>query len=121
MNYTETFNDFATRVTPFDLALYAGAALVLFVLFQDKLGPFGTYVTNLLNKVSLPKVGGDTISTVISPAKNVNKEDVFFQLVQSWKTTRDLAAKSNCGEAVKVADQMFPFLSPKSCDNTETK
>lgn len=115
MNYTETFNDFASRVTTFDLALYAGAALVLFVLFQDKLGPVNTFVRNLLGKVSLPNVG-----ETVSPTVN-NKEDVFFELMHSWKQTRDLAVKGGCAEAVKVADQMFPFLSPKSCENTETK
>ena len=40
MNYaTESFNDFASRIGPTDLALYAGAALVLFVLFKDKMSP----------------------------------------------------------------------------------
>jgi hypothetical protein len=118
MNYTETFNDFASRVTTFDLALYAGAALILFVLFQDKLGPVNTFVRSLLQKVSLPKVPSITNSSpsVVVP----NKEDLFFQLMHSWKQTRDLAVRSNCTDAVKVADQMFPFLSPNACGSTQT-
>jgi hypothetical protein len=44
-----------------------------------------------------------------------NNEDVFFKLIVSWKQTRDLAVQSGCVEAVKVADQMFPFLSPNVC------
>jgi hypothetical protein len=55
----------------------------------------------------LPKVVGE------------NKDDVFFKLVVSWKQTRDLAEKSGCSEAVKVADQMFPFLSPNVCAQKE--
>lgn len=118
MNYTETFNDFASRVTTFDLALYAGAALILFVLFQDKLGPVSTFVNNLFQKISLPKIPSTTNSS--PPSINVNKEDLFFQLMHSWKQTRDLAVRSNCTEAVKVADQMFPFLSPNACDSTKS-
>ena len=118
MNYTETFNDFASRVTTFDLALYAGAALILFVLFQDKLGPVSTFVNNLLQKISLPKIPASTNSSPSSVG--VNKEDLFFQLMHSWKQTRDLAFRSNCTEAVKVADQMFPFLSPNACDSTKS-
>jgi hypothetical protein len=117
MNYTETFNDFASRVTTFDLALYAGAALILFVLFQDKLGPVKGFINNLLQKVSLPKVPGSTSNAV---SNVVNKEDLFFQLMHSWKQTRDLALRSNCTEAVKVADQMFPFLSPNACGSTQS-
>ncbi len=47
--------------------------------------------------------------------ETTDKEDVFFKLVVSWKQTRDLAVASGCDEAVKVADQMFPYLSPVVC------
>ena len=43
MNYTETFQEFASKVGPMDLALYAGVGLVLWVLFKDKLSPVQTY------------------------------------------------------------------------------
>ena len=42
-------------------------------------------------------------------------ENLFFDLVVSWKQTRDLAQKSGCKKAVEVADQMFPYLSPTIC------
>jgi hypothetical protein len=46
---------------------------------------------------------------------SASKEDLFFKLVVSWKQTRDLAVESGCDDAVKVADQMFPYLSPTVC------
>ena len=44
------------------------------------------------------------------------KEDVFFELITSWKKTRDLAVKAQCTEAIRVADEMFPYLSPVVCN-----
>lgn len=126
MNYTETFNEFASKSTPLDLALYAGLGLILWVLFKDKLTPVQKFILDLTKKVYpgnssnfhvLPSVPD------ISLPKSVVKEDVFFKLVASWKQTRDLAVQSNCVEAIKVADQMFPFLSPTACldQPTQTK
>ena len=39
MNYTESFDEFASRLGPTDLALYAGAGLIISILFKDKLSP----------------------------------------------------------------------------------
>ena len=40
MNYmTQSFEEFSKSLGPTDLALYAGAALVLWVVFKDKLSP----------------------------------------------------------------------------------
>lgn len=111
MNYTESFNDFASRVGPTDLALYAGAALVIYVLFKDKLSPIQSFLVDLFKKV---KAKNPVPSVASSP-----KEDVFFALVNSWKQTRDLAVKSGCEEAVKTADQMFPYLSPSVCSQKD--
>lgn len=120
MNFTESFEQFSSKLTTTDLALYAGVGLVLWVLFKDKLSPVQKLVIDLVNRVkgsvSSPKVD----SVVVPEVKPVvvteeNKEDVFFKLVVSWKQTRDLAVKSGCAEAVKVADQMFPYLSPVVC------
>lgn len=123
MNYaTESFSDFASRVGPTDLALYAGAALVLFVLFKERMSPVQKIVGELLNKaktllgnksnsVVVPEIKLPAVSNLPSPT-----EDTFFKLVVSWKQTRDLASQLNCSEAVKVADQMFPYLSPNSCE-----
>lgn len=124
MNYTESFGEFASKVTPTDLALYAGAGLVLWVLFKEKLSPVQEFLVNLVDKAKRNIVKKSTPSTivldndgrVIPPVvSNVDKEDVFFKLVVSWKQTRDLAVASGCDEAVKVADQMFPYLSPVVC------
>lgn len=125
MNYaTESFSDFASKVGPTDLALYAGAALVLFVLFKDKMSPVQKIISDLVNKAKT-LLGRPT--SIVSETKlplvtnsvstsDTNTEDTFFKLIVSWKQTRDLAAKLNCSEAVKVADQMFPYLSPNSCE-----
>lgn len=113
MNYAQSFEEFSKSVSATDLALYAGAGLILFVLFKDKLSPVQTMVNDLINKVKNKTVSSPLVtSTVLSSPKN---EDVFFDLVTSWKQTRDLAVKSGCSEAIKVADQMFPYLSPSVC------
>lgn len=127
MNYTETFDQFASKVSTLDLALYAGLGLVLYVLFQDKLSPIQKIIGDLLNKFTskpvLSKLPVTPDVSVPSKISEVKKEDIFFKLVASWKQTRDLAVQSNCVEAVKVIDQMFPFLSPEACSNKieETK
>lgn len=125
MNYaTESFSDFASRIGPTDLALYAGAALVLFVLFKDRMSPVQKIVGDLINKTK-NLLGNKSNLTVVPEVKlpvvtnntpTSAKEDTFFKLIVSWKQTRDLAAQLNCSEAVKVADQMFPYLSPNSCE-----
>jgi hypothetical protein len=122
MNFTESFDQFASRLSSMDLALYAGIGLVLWVLFKDKLSPvqkllgdlMGKVKSNLKNKESsvVPVLVPEVKPVVVSDA---TKEDTFFKLVVSWKQTRDLAVQSGCDEAVKVADQMFPFLSPNVC------
>ena len=130
MNFTESFQEFSSRLTPTDLALYAGVGLVLWVLFKDKLSPVQKLLVSLGEKikgliqpksVTLPSVDVPKINPVVLPkSSNDSKDDVFFKLVVSWKQTRDLAEQSGCAEAVKVADQMFPFLSPNVCKK-ETK
>lgn len=121
MNYTETFDQFATRVGPTDLALYAGAGLILFVLFKDKLSPVQKFLGEFIDKFktasSLKPVS--PVAVVVPTVKPVitSKEDLFFKLVVSWKQTRDLAEECGCGQAIKVADQMFPYLSPVVCSS----
>ncbi|NBU33467.1 hypothetical protein EBZ38_13805 [bacterium] len=131
MNFTESFQEFSSRTTPTDLALYAGVGLIVWVLFKDKLSPvtnlFNTVVSQIkklisANTVALPVVSVPKVDPVVVPkTDNLNKDDVFFKLVVSWKQTRDLAEKSGCSEAVKVADQMFPFLSPNVCSKKEDR
>lgn len=114
MNYTQSFEEFSRSVSSTDLALYAGVGIVLWVLFRDKLSPVQKLVTDMLGKL---KNNVPSVATTLKPTstKVVNNE-VFFDLVSSWKQTRDLAVRGGCEEAVKVADQMFPYLSPSSCD-----
>jgi hypothetical protein len=121
MNFTESFQEFSSRLSTTDLALYAGVGLVLWVLFKDKLSPVQKLLAGLVEKfkggsanTSLPVVNVPSVSPVVVPKKG-DAEDTFFKLVVSWKQTRDLAVQSGCSEAVKVADQMFPFLSPNVC------
>lgn len=112
LDYTQSFEEFASSLGPTDIALYAGVALVLWVLFKDKLNPVKSFVNDLFSRLSSlinKRVSSDSSSV------SVNKQDLFFKLVSSWKQTRDLAVRSGCSEAVKVADQMFPFLSPTGC------
>lgn len=119
MNYTESFQEFATKVGPTDLALYAGVGIVLWVLFKDKLSPVQQLLGNLVEKLkgANPLKPVTPVAVVVPNVKPVvtTKEDIFFKLVVSWKQTRDLAAECGCSEAVKVADQMFPYLSPVVC------
>ena len=121
MNYTESFQEFASKVGPMDLALYAGAGIVLWVLFKEQLSPVQKFLGDLVNKVKgvvpskIVNVNPVAVPVVSTKTESSNKEDVFFQLVVSWKQTRDLAVASGCDEAVKVADQMFPYLSPVVC------
>ena len=127
MNFTESFQEFSSRLSTTDLALYGGVGLVLWVLFKDKLSPVQKLLSGLVEKmkgaspnVSLPVVNVPSVSPVVLPKKN-DVEDTFFKLVVSWKQTRDLAVQSGCSEAVKVADQMFPYLSPNVCQQNEDK
>ena len=127
MNFTESFQEFSSRLSTTDLALYAGVGLVLWVLFKDKLSPVQKLLMGFVDKMkgvnggsSLPVVNVPSVSPVVVP-KTSDAEDTFFKLVVSWKQTRDLAVQSGCAEAVKVADQMFPFLSPNVCKKNEDK
>lgn len=119
MNYAETFEEFASKVGPMDLALYAGAGLILWVLFKEKLSPVQVFLSGLVDKFKnvSPLKSVSPVAAVVPTVKPVvtSKEDIFFKLVVSWKQTRDLAAECGCSEAVKVADQMFPYLSPVVC------
>lgn len=113
MNYvTQSFQEFSSSLGPTDLALYAGAAVVLWILFKDKLSPVQKLLVGVVDKVKT--LVAKKTNSVVAPSCNQN-QDLFFQLIESWKRTRDLAVQSNCDQAVKVADEMFPFLSPTAC------
>ena len=124
MNYAQSFDEFASSLGPTDIALYAGVAIVAWVLFKDRLNPVTALVSGLVDKVKgllnnsnavvKPTVPAATNDTKVPQVSN--KEDIFFELVTSWKKTRDLAVRAECVEAIKVADQMFPYLSPVVCN-----
>jgi hypothetical protein len=128
MNFTETFNEFSSRLGPTDLALYAGVGVVLWVLFKDQLSPIQKLILDFVNKLKNKHSNNtdsnfaDKIKEIVDSSKEqVEDTNLFFDLVVSWKQTRDLAEKSGCKKAVEVADQMFPYLSPMVCDDITAK
>ncbi len=119
MNFTQSFEQFSSSLKPGDLVLYAGIGVVLWVLFKDKLSPVQKLLLTVVDKVkSVTKTKSGVSSIILPDRTTLSKTDdnaLFFELVQSWKQTRDLALKSGCSEAVRVADEMFPHLSPDVC------
>lgn len=122
MNFTQSFEEFSSSLKPADLVIYAGIGIVLWVLFKEKLSPVQKVLLSIIDKAksltSQSPVTNDKPFIVLPNNTTITKTDdnsLFFQLVESWKQTRDLAEKSGCQEAVKVADDMFPFLSPNVC------
>lgn len=123
MNFTDSFQDFSSKLNSTDLALYAGVGLVLWVLFQNKLSPVQSFLNATINKVKELLSNNKNYKPVEVSKPVINKgnkeEDIFFRLVVSWKQTRDLAEASGCKKAVEVADQMFPYISPMVCIKEE--
>lgn len=116
MNFTETFSEFSSRLGTMDLALYLGAGIIIWVLFKDKLSPVQKIILDTINGI---KGGVSSVPALPKTEIKLNKKDLFFDLVVSWKQTRDLAVKSGCSKAIEVADQMFPYLSPEVCSDKE--
>jgi hypothetical protein len=123
MNFTEALENFTTTSPKLDILLYIGVLLVVYTLFKEKLEPVKNYILQLFNSTKSKTVNAvkDTVSTITTPPKTEDSSAVFFDLIKSWKQTRDLAVKSKCSEAVKVIDQMFPYLSPTVCSSIEEK
>jgi hypothetical protein len=130
--FTVNYDEFSKGMNSTNLLLYAGIGLAVFVLFnKDPLNYAKSVVDFIKSKLSgvtrsvTPLVITDTATDpklpVSLPAYEPSKDELFFTLIESWKKTRDLAVKTNCTEAVKVADQMFPFLSPNGCKKIEEK
>lgn len=120
MNLTQSFEEFSSGLAPMDLALYAGIGIILWVLFKDKLSPVQKIVKDIVDKVkkNTPAVP-ELPNFVKEKVKSEDDSKLFFDLVVSWKQTRDLAEKSGCQKAIEVADQMFPYLSPTICQPKE--
>jgi hypothetical protein len=126
MNFTESFDSFSKSITPTDIMVYAGIGIIVWVLVKDKLPTTPNPLQNIVNKIkelfNSYNLSNKAISPKPLPQQVIvsEEEDTFYKLIASWKETRDLAVKSGCEQAVKVADQMFPYLSPNVC-NTENK
>lgn len=123
MNFTESFQEFAGRLGPTDIALYGGAGIILWILFKDQLVTLPKIIMDFVNKV---KNHQKIIPPITSPINNdiivdSNIDGLFFDLVVSWKQTRDLAHKSGCLKAVEIIDSAFPHLGPNNCLSTEDK
>ena len=131
--FTVNYDEFSKGMNSTNLLLYAGVGLAIFVLFnKDPLNYAKSIVGLIKSKLSgvknsvTPLVITNTTAPSIPMAPTtyepeLSKDELFFALIESWKKTRDLAVQTNCSEAVKVADQMFPFLSPNGCKKIEEK
>lgn len=119
MNFTESFQEFSSRLTTTDLMVYGGAGLVIFILFKDKLSPFTSTVYKLYEQL-ISKIK-PTVSPVVTVVSNnavaSNNDNAFIELIHNWKTTRDCAQKMGCSKAVEVLDTVFPYLSPNTCQS----
>lgn len=126
MNFTQSFEEFSSSLEPMDLALYAGAGIIIWVLFKDRLSPVQKLVTDAIASLKeyfsdLKKEKDQPMIKVPEHLKDapVEAQNLFFDLVVSWKQTRDLAERSGCSKAVQVADEMFPYLSPTVCKDKQ--
>lgn len=129
MNYSQSFEEFSSGLGPTDLALYAGIGVVLFILFKDKMSPVQKFLLETLNSAKESVVDftkPDETVVVKVPVPSAPKvpekilsndpNSVFFQLVASWKKTRDLSKEYKCDEATQKLDEVFQYLSPTVCN-----
>ena len=78
MNFTQTFEEFSSGLGPTDLALYAGAGIVLWILFKDKLSPVQEAILKIVKGIK-SKLGDIDLPTPSIPgldevAKNVPED-----------------------------------------------
>ena len=106
----EALDNFGAGLSTRDVMLYAGVAVVVYILFQDKVNAVVKTVIEKVKKVKTPKLPIDTGLFDNEPA---TQDDIFFDLIKSWKQTRDLAEDYGANQAVVIADEMFPHLVPK--------
>ena len=117
MNYVEEF--FAKTSTNLDIALYAGVLIIGYVLFKDKISPIKQHIIDIVKKITTRKsVAKDDQDITIEEVRDEDSK-VFFNLVKSWKQTRDLAEDYGATKAVEIADEMFPYLVPTEDLNNE--
>lgn len=116
MNFS--LDNFGAGLKTMDLVLYAGVALVVYVLFQEKIHTLLDQLKDKIKNVKTPQL--PSIDTgIFDDIEPQTQDDIFFQLIMSWKQTRDLAEEYGADKAVKIADEMFPHLVPKEDTNEE--
>ena len=109
--FTQSFDDFSAGLSTTDLFLYAGAGLLVYFLFQDKLDGLKSWVMDLVSKTK------NTTNKPVSPVvqntrlKPNSSADPFVELIVSWKHTRDLAEGCKNKQAVELMDKLFPSLN----------
>ena len=108
--------NFGVGSKPLDIFLWIGVLIVVYVLFQDKINPFlATAKEKLLYIWNKKPNKVPNVDIVLES----DHSDVFFELIKSWKQTRDLAEEYGANKAVAIADEMFPHLVPKEDSNEE--
>lgn len=106
----EALDNFGAGLSTTDVMLYVGVAVVVYVLFQEKIN---AVVKTVLEKVKKVKTPALPIDTGLFENEPETQDDIFFDLIKSWKQTRDLAEAYGADKAVEIADEMFPHLVPK--------
>lgn len=106
----EALDNFGAGLSTTDVMLYIGVAVVVYVLFQEKIN---AVVKTVLEKVKKVKTPALPIDTGLFENEPETQDDIFFDLIKSWKQTRDLAEAYGADKAVEIADEMFPHLVPK--------
>jgi hypothetical protein len=114
----EALENFGAGLSTVDLVLYAGLLVVLYVLFQEQINKIVNNLKNNFNSWQDNKNKTDLIPVDVEYPDSI-QDDVFFELIKSWKQTRDLAEIYGADKAVEIADQMFPYLVPKEEDKNE--
>lgn len=115
-----SLENFSSNIKTVDIVLYVGVAVVIYACFKEQIN---NIISPILNKIKSSKglfnKPSHTDSIEIPNIENDTSDDIFFELIKSWKQTRDLAEIYGCDDAVKIADDMFPHLIPKDQKDAE--
>ena len=113
MNYAESFEQFSTRLGPTDLLLYAGAGIIIYVLFKEKLDPLKGAVLKLFNNLSnkTSSVVSTVVPSVVS-AEPVSGDDLFFELVIEYvddppHAIQKISNAPNCNTLLPLTNPFF--------------